>query len=381
MEVTSSMDASSDSLLEESKSSSRATWTKEQDTFLQGIVETYGTREWNIIADNMNNKYKNTPKSADQCRIRWKKHVHQTMVKHHWTEKEEVELLLAHMRYSNRWSDISNALHGRNNNAIKNRFYTIFRKVKNKVKRGDFAFTSRLELLQIRYMLSVMEDYMSATITPELIAAKAGKDFTYKLVQHIDKSTLLAYKKHFAELTSSNGSIQELFHELLQSPEPALIVMPDESNEEEKEKKPEQLSEKPSETIPDVLMIEEPLSGEDMLAISYNSKECTPLEGMILKSPESIPKASPCILSAGPAAAAAAASNAPCFQASPDDVGFSEFTEGTHWLDSSRIGAQYMATVTTATAFQGVYNGQVSSQQFLMVPAPNNTMGVTNIML
>jgi len=297
----------------------RTKWTQEQDFFIQSVVETYGTSDWNVVADNVNKKFPDTYKSARQCRLRWQKHIYPLLIKHPWSEKEEAELLLSHHKFKNRWSDISSALNGRNSNSVKNRFYTIFRKVKNKIKKGDYSYTSTSDLLQIHYILSVMMKYLSTSTGIENLARKAGKDFTNKLLQHINIETLIAYTTAFQEKTASCGTMQELFEQILSEAEPAKITIPEEPLEEVK---------KTNNVISPGRL--EPMETESAgKPIIFISKDPSPFENMTLGLPSAtgMQKFSPCILSAGPAATAAAAIKAPCFQVEPDDLGFSEFTE------------------------------------------------------
>lgn len=316
-----------DESLDKLKPVERTKWTKEQDSFIQSMVETYGTSDWNVVADNVNKKFPDSFRSSRQCRLRWQKHIHPLLIKHPWSDREEAELLLAHHKFKNRWSDVSSSLHGRSNNSIKNRFYTIFRKVKNKIKKSDYSYTSKSDLLQTHYILSVMIDYLSTSTGPESLAQKAGKDFTCKLLQHISLEMLTTYAAEFQKKTASCGTMQELFEQLLADSEPAKLVLPEESLEETK--KQENAGAVDSEQlIP--METESPLKSTVIIC-----KDPSPFENMMLGPPSAtgMQKYSPCILSAGPAAAAAAAAKAPCFQAEPDDLGFSEFTEKS-WQDT-----------------------------------------------
>jgi myb proto-oncogene protein len=346
MEEALSNSSINDESLDKLRHVERTRWTQEQDLFIQDTVETYGTSDWNVVADNINKKFPNTHRSARQCRLRWQKHIHPLLIKHPWSEKEKVELLLAHHKFKNRWSDISSALNGRNNNSVKNCFYTIFRKVKNKIKKADYTYTSTSDLLQIHYILSVMKSYLSSLTGMKSIELKGGKDFSYKLLQHISIDMLTSYTAAFQEKTTSCGTMQELFEQMLSEAEPAKIVMPEEPLEETKKVEnvevvsPEQLVPVEAES-PAKLMI-------------FITKDPSPFENMILGPPSAtMQKYSPCILSAGPAAAAAAAIKAPCFQAEPDDLGFSEFTERS-WQTTSPNETKDTITTTFPKALSNM---------------------------
>ena len=343
--VSSSLDSDGSYDGGKEKKISKAYWTKEQDTYLRSVVRTYGTRQWDIVADNVNDKFKSALKTAKQCRQRWQKHVDPTLAKQQWSEQEEVELLLAHQKYKNSWSDIAIALKNRDNNSIKNRFYTIFRKVRNKAKKSDYTYTSKHELLQMLYVVSVMESYLLLMASPEESKEKQGKDFACKLVEHVNSTTLLAYKQRLCELTSSEGTMEQLFAKLSKSKEeekleaPAAITMPEEQT---------RIVVVPiKETVPvpsgkvesmDCVWPNDPhkqntpyvATNDPFDNANLQMKDCSSFDPMIISplGTAICPKFSPCILSAGPAAAAAAAFQAPCFQRPADDNGgFSEFTE------------------------------------------------------
>lgn len=331
MEDINSQSYISEDLSEDTKQEKSRKWTKEHDSFIQSMVETYGTRDWNVVADNVNRKFPSANRSAKECRLRWQRRIHPSLARHHWSEYEEVQLLLAHKEYKNSWSEISKALPGKTSNSIKNRFYTIFRKVKNKIKKEDYSYDSQCEILQIHYMVEVMEEYMKILSLPDSGNDKAGKDFLYKLVQQINPQNLVNYAQTFRKVTAAHGTVQELFQKQLAEngcSEPAQIVMPEDVREEVKQPQSEGQSatDMPTDAAPmETMKLESP----------WKMKDCTPIENMMLGSSSGVfmPKDSPCILSAGPAAAAAF--KAPCFQQDPDDVGFSEFTDGGFYVQNS----------------------------------------------
>lgn len=331
MEDINSQSYISEDLSEEPKQKENVKWTKEQDNFIQSMVETYGTRDWSVVSDNVNKKFPSIFRSAKDCRLRWQRRIHPSLAKHHWTEQEEAQLLLAHKEHKNSWSEISKAISGKSSNSIKNRFYTIFRKVKNKIKNNDYSYDSQCEILQIHYMLEIMEEYVNIMNTPTFAAEKAGKDFLLKLVQQIDPKDLAIYITTFRGLTASYGTMQELLQQQLAEEvpsEPAHILMPEDIREEAKtlQISVQNTTELQTETTPmEMMKLESP----------WRMKDCTPLESMMLGSSSGnfMAKESPCILSAGPAAAAAF--KAPCFQQDPDDVGFSEFTDGGFYAQSN----------------------------------------------
>lgn len=314
---------------EEKKQEGTTKWTREERKHLQSLIKIHGAKDWSSIAKLLNEKFPESSHTPSQCRCLWQRYTRSahSLARNHWTEKEEAELLFAHSKHKNSWANISNALHGKSNNSIKNRFYTIFRKVKNKVKKADFSFTSKYEVLQIHYMISVMEAYASTIKSAEGSNEMAGKDFVYKLMLQINSKSLDNYSTKFRQITKAYGTMQTLFHEILNLNNPAEPIantisepQPTDTQEVCNPISIESMEEGNGATVKDKLPLivadnQTPFSPTDVTL-------CNPSVSFFLT------KYSPCILSAGPAAAAAAAPEAPCFQADPDNLGFSEFTEG-----------------------------------------------------
>lgn len=148
-------------------------WTEDLDNALCNIVEHLGTHDWASVAMKINSQYPNAQKSSKQCRSRWQDHLSAENAKEPWSEKEEFLMILAHKHQKNHWANIAESLKGRNNNSIKNRFYSIFRRIKNKLIKNDHGFSSKLELLEMLYILSVIDYYLE---TPLDINAPKGNE-------------------------------------------------------------------------------------------------------------------------------------------------------------------------------------------------------------
>eukprot|EP01022_Parablepharisma_sp_SALTPOND_P024986 TRINITY_DN566_c0_g1_i1.p3 TRINITY_DN566_c0_g1~~TRINITY_DN566_c0_g1_i1.p3 ORF type:complete len:429 (-),score=47.19 TRINITY_DN566_c0_g1_i1:7687-8973(-) len=201
----------------------RIDWTAEQDSHLRTLVNTHGPHNWVLIAEHMNVQFPDKHKSSKQCRERWCNKLDPVINHAPWTKQEEAMLILSHMKYKNRWCDIVGTLKGRHNNMIKNRFYSIFRKVKNKIKNNDFSYTSKLELIEMYYMISVMEDYAANPPPPEEPKRKRGKDFMYTLIEDLDITQLTKYKimlnKKYPIKVPLNRLLGEILHPSVHTPE------------------------------------------------------------------------------------------------------------------------------------------------------------------
>jgi hypothetical protein len=155
-----------------------------------------------------------------------------------WTEQDDLEMLLAHHKCQNRWSDVASVMEGRSNNTIKNKFYSVFRKVKHKVKKMDTRYTSPIELFAILYMLALMEIYirlhgptlrsgMSSSPNSRAAAQTNGKcprskDFLYKLLNNLSLMEVQRYEIEFTKNHPTAMSLAQLETELLASVGPKI---------------------------------------------------------------------------------------------------------------------------------------------------------------
>lgn len=172
----------------------RAKWTAEEDSSLISLAITHNARNWNIIAASMNERFPIGKKTSKQCRERWHNCLDLGINHKSWSKWEEAMLIKAHMDYRNRWCDIALRFKGRHNNMIKNRFYSILRKIKNKIRNNDFNAQDQLELLEMYYMTSLMISYIRNPRPIEDHRRKRGKDFMHTLVNDLSVITLDSYR-------------------------------------------------------------------------------------------------------------------------------------------------------------------------------------------
>jgi len=314
MECQTNNPSLSNNTLDNGKCTEKVEWTKEQDWFIKNMIKTYGTRDWKVIAEKVNRRFPNSFRSSKQCRYRLLKYIKPSFMNDSWSDKEDVELLLAHYKFKKNWSDVSRVLGGRNRNSVRNRFYLIFRRVKHKIKKSDYSYTSNIDILQTHYILFVMKNYLSKAIGPEYMAQMASRDSTYKLLQQITLEMVTDYASKFQERTISYSCIQELFENILTEFEPANIEIPEDPLEES--------------SINIGAMDEEPLAvmETDIKAKGiFIDKEPLSFESMAIEGPsiKRTQEYSPRIFSADTTATA----KAPDFYAELEDFGFSEYIE------------------------------------------------------
>lgn len=316
-------------MLKSSTKKRKEKWSDDKDMALSNIVLQFGSNDWTNVAMQFNLKFPEEHKTKKQCRARWK-NISQANAKEPWSEKEEFFLLMAHNQYKNHWAKIAETLKGRNNGSTKNRFYSIFRRIKNKVLKRSYDYSSKFELLEILYIISVIEYYFDNPLDKNAPKRRRGIDYAYTLIYNLTPNMLQEYKAKILEKSKQEENMEDLFKELESSfkqPEPTVFI--EKVNNQEKEPVVPMIT-NPIELPDNLLQNGKMLDYCDFLSPAKDnfSGVCSIFD--FIECPQQ-PVFSPTCLSAGPAAAAAKARKAPCFKSPSyfnDFAGdFSNFTK------------------------------------------------------
>ena len=100
----------------------KSKFTSEEDAQLIELVKTYGTSDWNKIAQKMNGR------NTRQCRERWRHYLTPEVANHPFSPEEDALLQLKFDELGSQWKLMTNFFKGRTDIAIKNRWLLLNRR-------------------------------------------------------------------------------------------------------------------------------------------------------------------------------------------------------------------------------------------------------------
>ena len=101
------------------KAFTKSTWSTQEDRVLCNIVNQYGSKNWPIIANLLNQEMGEPNKRVGkQWRERWLNHLQPSINKSAWSPEEDLVLLQNHKKFSNQWAKIAKYIPGRTENKL-----------------------------------------------------------------------------------------------------------------------------------------------------------------------------------------------------------------------------------------------------------------------
>lgn len=99
-------------------------WTEKEDEALRRAVREHGRQNWAAIADAVAGG-----RGAKSCRLRWCQHLAPELDSRPFTPEEDARIVELQRVHGNKWATIARFLHGRSDNAVKNRWNSAIRKM------------------------------------------------------------------------------------------------------------------------------------------------------------------------------------------------------------------------------------------------------------
>ena len=97
-------------------------WSLAEDEALTNLVALHGIKGWSLIASKLPGRI------GKQCRERWFNHLDPSIKKDAWSAEDDAMIMDAVAKIGPKWAEIAKMLHGRSDNAIKNRYNSSIRK-------------------------------------------------------------------------------------------------------------------------------------------------------------------------------------------------------------------------------------------------------------
>lgn len=98
-------------------------WTEKEDEALRRAVREHGRQNWAAIAGAV------AGRGAKSCRLRWCQHLAPELDSRPFTPEEDARIVELQRVHGNKWATIARFLHGRSDNAVKNRWNSALRKM------------------------------------------------------------------------------------------------------------------------------------------------------------------------------------------------------------------------------------------------------------
>lgn len=184
------------------KKKMRKVFTPEEDKTLLYLVNSLGTKNWDIISSGFPNR------SARQCRDRWKFYLCPLVNNGPWTEEEDRLLFRKYMEIGSKWAIICQNFGNRSINNVKNRWYSVIRRVRmNKLNEND-------EIAFLQCANVITQQQMSNKIGFERIKSFNGPDFFFNVENLLND--------HSSEIQRSCSSLDDINKMSIDKPNPGI---------------------------------------------------------------------------------------------------------------------------------------------------------------
>ena len=95
------------------------------------MVDKYGKKKWNIIANELKGRINDSNRNGKQCRERWVNFLNPEIKKDPFSLQEDIQILEKRLSIGNKWSEIIKVMPGRTENNVKNRFNMMYKSIKD----------------------------------------------------------------------------------------------------------------------------------------------------------------------------------------------------------------------------------------------------------
>lgn len=123
---------------------------------------------WDMNLANQNYQFPVFPQALPQQNDNWRTNVDPRLNKSPWQPEEELIFISKHKSFGNKWTEIAKSLDGRNDNAVKNHFYSSIRKVIRKIRKQKVTndlktndVERELTIYLSQYMHEMYQEYLN----------------------------------------------------------------------------------------------------------------------------------------------------------------------------------------------------------------------------